>query len=177
MTEENNIRFWALCMEKNAYGEYKKMLNVPERPSRLSETGKVVLWKICSEMNDNGPLKGRIDMPEKPEGIEDDTEEDIEENVHDGHRRTLMMDGDWYQAITHEGHAGLADSMIAELDEATLDECEEGQKADSITDRPNFSIKSDSSWESFYSEAEGRTDAEDARALNRRSWNEGHELR
>lgn len=178
LTEENNIRFWALCMKKNAYGEHKKMLNVPERPSGLSEAGKVVLWKVCSEMNEYGPLKGRIEMPEKPEGIEDDTKEDIKEGVHYGRRRTLMMDGEWHQAIIHERHDGLVDSMIAELDEATLeDEREEDQNADSIMDRPRFSISSDSSWESFYSDAEEQIDAEDARALNRRSWNEGHELR
>lgn len=178
MTEENNIRFWALCIEKNAYGEFKKMLNVPERPSSLSEAGKVVLWKICSEMNEYGPLKGRIEMPDKPEGIEDYIEEDTEEGVRDGRRRTLMMDGEWHQAIIHERHDGLADSMIAELDEATLeDERGEGQNAKSITVCRHLSINSDSSWESFYSDAEDRTDAEDARALNRRSWNEGHELR
>ena len=179
---ENNIRFWALCMEKNAYGEYKKMVNVPERPSGLSEAGKVVMWKICWEMNEYGPLKGRIDMPEKPEAVEENTEEDtaedIEGSAHGGRRRTLMMDGEWHQAIIHERHNGLVDSMIAELDEATLeDEREEGLRADPITERPRCSISSNSSWESFYSDAEEPTDAEDSRALNRRSWNEGHELR
>lgn len=171
---ENNIRFWALCMEKNAHGEYKKMVNVPKRPSGLSEAGEVMMWKICWEMNECGPLKGKIEMPDKPEGIEEDTEE----HVGDYRRRTLMMDGEWHQAIIHERHEGLVGSMIAELDEATLDdEREEGLNADSVTDRPRFSINSNSSWESCYSDAEEPTDAEDARALNRRSWNEGHELR
>ena len=174
MTEENYIRFWALCMEKNAYGEYKNMVNVPERPSGLSEAAKVVMWKICWEMEQYGPLKGKIEMPDKPEGIEEETEED----VGDDRRRTLMMDGEWHQAIIRERHDGLVHSMIAEMDEATLDDGREGAlKADSITDRPRFSINSDSGRESFYSDAEEPTDAEDARTLNRRSWNEGHELR
>ena len=175
---ENNIRFWALCMEKNAYGEYKKMVNVPERPSGLSESGKVVMWKICWEMNEYGPLKGRVDMPEKPEAVEKDTEKNIEEGAHGGCRLTLMMDGEWHQAVVHERHDGLVDSLIAELDEATLEDGhEEGLSADSITERSRFRMNSDSSWESSYSDAEEPTDDEDSRALNRRSWNEGHELR
>lgn len=173
MTEENNIRFWALCMERNACGKYKGMINVPHRPTGLSEAGKVVMWKICREMDENGPLKGKVEMPDSPEPVEEDMKENVEEGIQDGRRKTMMMDGEWYQATIHEKYDGLVDSMIAELDEATL----EGERESFRADRPRTNIISNSSWKSFNSNAEEPIDDEGARASNRRSLNEGHELR
>ena len=57
------INFWALINESE---KFEGKLEIPARPTNLSEAGKVGMWKVCHHMNKNGPLKGKIEMPEKP---------------------------------------------------------------------------------------------------------------